>query len=95
MKPVLVAYYFAVDDVGMDVFCCDAESDGIVKLTEVMKEFNTCRADEKEQDKLLDTARAHAERSEIDQALQCLDTWCEEFNDCGRSFCYTIKDAEG
>jgi len=87
----LVGYYFATDDVGMDVFTCDSESEGIIKLTEVMKEFTVGFRDEADQDRILDTAKTHAEKGETDDALQCLDVWCEEFNNNGRSFCYTIK----
>lgn len=88
---IVVPFYWADSiDTGIDVLTCTTQEEAITKLIGVMRG----RSDEKSQDRLLDTALNHVKQSELNEALQCLDTWCEEYNKSGKFFIYTIKDTE-
>ncbi len=91
----LVAFYWANNiDVGLETFCCDTEAEAIIKVLDAMIDLSSCLSNEEKLDGLVNTARAHIQKGEIDEALQCLDTWCEEYNEGGRTFIYTLKEQE-
>jgi hypothetical protein len=82
---VVLAFNWSTNlDYGIDAFVFDTEAKCITKLVEVMKKFKD--------DRSLDTALQHAERNEINEALQVLDTWCEEYSSMCGEFTYLIKD---
>lgn len=90
----LVAFYWANDDVGIEVFSCDTEAEAIIKVLDAMLDLSTDLSNEEELDGLVNTAKVHIQKGEIDEALQCLDTWCEEYNYGGKTFIYTLKEQE-
>ncbi len=92
MKYLAALYWANNVDAGMDVFCCNDEAERILKLCEAMLELSTGRKDEFFLDSLVKTAKAYTKRYEIDEALQCLDTWREEYNQGRHTFEYTLKD---
>jgi hypothetical protein len=86
----VVAFYWEnTANSRLDAFCYDTEKDCILKLIEVMKKFNR-------DDTLfwLKTALMHVRLNEINEALQCLDTWCEEYKnqESNKVFTYKIKE---
>jgi hypothetical protein len=80
---VIVAYYHS-DNISscIDAFPCIDYGSAIVKLIDVMRELSG--------DRILDTASEYLYTGDYDGSLQCLDTWCEEFNH-GKIFTFTIK----
>lgn len=94
MAKHLVAFYWANDDVGLETFCCSTEAEAIIKILDAMLDLSTELSNEEELDGLERAARAHIEKGEVDEALQCIDTWCEEYNEGGSTFIYTLKEQE-
>lgn len=90
---IVVPFYWANSiDNGVDCIVCTTEAEAITNLIDIMKEFNTGRSDETSHDRLLDTAASHVKKSEIDEALQVMDTWLEEHNSGVDTFMYIIKE---
>ena len=95
MKYVLA---YSWDGIGIDVFYGDTETKCIVELTSALFELSVGRTgvnNERELDRLAKTIKEHAERGEIDEALQALDYWIEKYSIGAETFVYTLREIPG
>jgi len=82
----IILSYFHADNIEstVDGYLCDNEGEAIKELTSVMYEIKP--------DRILKTAESLVDSGKIDEALQHLDTWIDEYNTSGRMFKFSMKE---
>lgn len=71
---MMVVAWYSADNIDKTLDCCQVETEheALMKLLSEARKLQDAR--------ILVTAIGHVARDEIDEAYQCLDTWCEELS---------------